>query len=257
MFHALTIAMTMLGGVEAAPTTSPDISGTWGIELTLVSASRVPVLGEMDSTTITYGRLRGEQGVDGWTQRYEVCDVDLLDRGSIVTSSIPDAFVAALPARTVRPRSAAADDGWRFSMDLGSTHMGYDPDISARPPTSASDAAITDPDGDGAPGATVLVSIPLFSEVEIHITQGTTLSIDGAGLDPDTIRGQAHVSYLEQNVVGASNRLFARSPSIQPVNELSTFTMVRLPDDASCRELPALVRAAEGSAPRAVAAAAR
>jgi hypothetical protein len=257
MFHALTIAMALTGGVDAAPTTSPDISGTWGIELSLVSASKIPVLGDMDSTTITYGRLHSQRGEDGWTQRYEVCDVDLVDRGSVVTSSIPEAFVDALPERTVRPHSSASAHGWRFQMDLGATHMGYDPAISARPPTSPSDPAITDPDGDGAPGATVVVSVPLFSDVEIHITQGTTLAIDGAWMGPDTIRGQAHVSYLEQNVVGASNRLFARSPSIQPVNELSTFTMVRLPDDASCDELPALVRAADASAPRAVASATR
>ncbi len=243
---ALLAASTALAAPTAAP---PELSGTWAVELTLVSAATIPVLGSVDSTTVTTGRMRTIATERGVTQRYEICDVTVEDRGAIVTSSIPDAFVEALPIRTVSPWAEATDEGWRYRVELGSTHVGYDPGLSGgRPTTDAEDPATIDSDGDGAPGATVMVSVPLFSDVSVHITQGSRLALDGTWLSDDLVHGRAVTSYLEQNVVGASNRLFARSPSIRPDNDESSFTLVRVPDGASCSELPALMQAARGSA---------
>jgi hypothetical protein len=238
---ALLTASTVLA--DAPP---PDPGGTWAVELTMVTAAKVPVLGSLDSVTVTTGRLRTVDTSDGVAQQYEVCEVSVEDQGSIVTSSIPEAFVHALPSRIVNPTTWATTQGWGYSLDLGATHVGYDPALSGgRPTTDADHPATVDADGDGAPGATVLISIPMFSDVEIHITQGTRMALDGSWVDDDLITGQVLVTYLEQNVVGASNRLFARSPSVQPVHDRSTFTMVRVPDGASCGELPALVRTAQ------------
>ena len=247
---ALTAAQAI--AIPTAP--APELGGAWALELTLVSAAKIPVLGNVNSTTVSIGHLRTLSSERGVVQRYEVCEVSLEDRGKLVTSSIPDAFVQALPVRTVTPTAVATDDGWSYRMDLGSTHVGYDPAIShGKPPSSAGDPAVIDSDGDGAPGATVVVSIPLFSDVDIHITQGTALSLHGTWATDGFVQGRADVAYLEQNVIGASNKLFARSPTIRPVNELSGFTLVRVPDDASCSELQGLVQAAKSPTPSVVA----
>jgi hypothetical protein len=246
MFSTATIAM-LLGAapLAAQPSNAPELGGTWALELTMVSAAKVPVLGSMDSVTVTTGRLRTVADDGDVTQLYEICDLSVVDQGAFVTSSIPQAFVDAIPARHVEPVVDATADGWRYRVDLGVSHVGYDPALSGgRPTKDARHPATRDSDGDGAPGATVVIGIPMFSDVEIHITQGAAMSLQGDWIGDDLVQGQVLVSYLEQNVVGASNRLFARSPAVEPVNEQSSFTLVRVPDDAACGELPALVRTA-------------
>jgi hypothetical protein len=244
----LALLTALTGAALAAP---PSTGGTWALELTLVSAARIPVLGEVNSSTVSHGLLSPVGSGDDAALSYEVCDVSVVDRGSVVTSSIPEAFVRALPVRSLHPTTVQDDEGWRYRVDLGSTHVGYDPALSGGvPPSSADHPATRDSDGDGAPGATVVVSIPLFSDVDIHITQGTALVLDGRWIGDDLVRGSALVSYLEQHVLGASNRLFARSPSIRPVHELSTFTLSRVPDSASCDELVATLHAGTSGAAR-------
>ncbi len=238
--------LTALAPAHAAP---PDLGGSWALALRMVSAAQLPVLGAVESTTVSYGLLRELPSVDGPAQRYEVCRVELEGRGALVRSTIPAAFIAALPVRTIRPELRPDGASWALDLDLGDMHLGFEPTVSGGlPPRVADHAAVLDSDGDGSPGATVLVDVPLFPTVQVWITQATSLALHGSMEDPDTIRGVAELSYLEQHVVGASHRLFARSPTIAPVEDASSFLMLRIPDDAGCDRVPALVRSSNHAA---------
>jgi hypothetical protein len=211
--------------------------GPWALEMRVVSAADVPVIGEVRSTTVTRGLLEGVAGLGGEAQRYTVCDVALAGQRGRIRSTLPEAFIRALPVRDVLARF---EDG-RYRADLGVVPLGFDLAASGGAlPRSAGDPAVLDFEGDGAPGFTVLVDMPLFPTVAIHLVQVTASVLEGEQVDGDRVAGRPRVSRLEQRVLGASLPAFARSPRIRPVDGAGSFELRRLPEGSTCREVLAL-----------------
>lgn len=216
----------------------PEPEGTWALEMRVVSAARVPVIGDVTSTTVTVGLLETVAGAVGWSQRYTVCDVHLAEEGKLIRSSLPRAFVQALPVRTV---SASLEQG-RYVADLGTVQLGFDAEASAGSvPLSAEHPAVLDFEGDGYPGFTVHVDVPLFPGVRVYLIQASSTALHGELVSPDRVVGRSEVSWLEQHVIGASLGAFARSPVVRPVNDEGFFQLLRVPDGTACAEVQGLL----------------
>lgn len=226
----LLAALLPWGSAHGAPL---GLDGTWALEMHVVSAASVPVLGDVRSTTVTHGLLEAIPG-DGPTWRYSVCDVELTGQSRLMKSTMPPAFVEALPARTVR--AARGHDG--VHVDLGSVALGFDPDHSAgRVPRTAQDPAVRDHEGDGAPGFTVRVDVPFMPTVEVYLAQASELVLVGTMVGPDRVVGRPVVARLEQHVIGASHSAFGRSPVVRPLNDEGWFQLVRVPAGTGCDDV--------------------
>lgn len=233
----LAAGLCLHAGAAWASTT--DLQGTWALELHVVSAASVPVIGDIRSTTVTYGLLEPTADEDGEAQRYSVCGVDLRSPTRLMRSSLPQAFLDALPRRIVH----AEVDGSVYRVDLGATSLGFEPLSSAgRVPSDADDPAVRDHEGDGAPGFTVLVDVPLMPTVEVYLTQTTDLSLVGELVAPGRIVGRPTVSRLEQHVIGASHSAFGRSPVVHAVDDDGSFQLWRVPTGTHCDDLHGMLR---------------
>ena len=75
----------------------------------------------------------------------------------------PDKFVAALAKHTYPIQIERDAQGWRYRADLGVERIGYRADSAdGKLPTKIDDPAVYDWDGDGHPGATLRLSVPLL-----------------------------------------------------------------------------------------------
>jgi len=205
-----------------APALAHDLDGTWRVDLHLVHDVHVPVLGRSrtDAYTVQLWRVDGRRMVN------EHCSIRAVARSRIGRPTIPPAFVEAI-------RHAEAPltvDGDQLSVDMGESRIGFDGDTL---PTRADDPTVVDHEGDGHPGATITVWAPLFGNVPVYIVQRSHLLLDGV-IGPDGVAGTARQTVLEQQTVGAGNRLFVQTPTLTPVE--GRFSMVRVPAGASCRD---------------------
>ncbi len=223
------------GAVQAS---TAELQGTWALEMHIVSAASVPVIGDVRSTTVTYSLMETVSGEDGWTQHYSVCDVVLTGQTRLMRSSLSQAFIDALPERSVHP---VLNDG-AYQVDLGEVSLGFDPGLSAgHTPQQASDPAVLDHEGDGAPGFTVKVDVWLMPTVAIYLTQANHTFLEGELVSPDRVVGRPMVSRLEQHVIGASHSAFGRSPIVRPLNDEGSFQLVRVPTGTRCEDIQGLL----------------
>ena len=206
--------------------------GRYRMTLHAASRAKVPVFGWTGSVTTSEVLVELTRTEAGWVQRHRVCDVRV--DGQRGQTTIPDAFVAALPDKQYPVRLLAADGGLRYVADLGLDHLGYDPAVAGRLPRKPGDPGVLDADGDGQPGVTVRVTAPVAGSSDIYVVQRGSMRLVGEVGPDGTVRGRIEVGLLEQRTLGATNFMFAGSPPIEPVPEESWFTIERVPDDAPC-----------------------
>lgn len=200
--------------------------------LTLHSASRakVPVLGWTPSVTTSVLLVELSRAGDGWVQAHQVCDVRMSGPDGRSRTTIPDAFVAALPDKRY-PVALRPDEGaLRYVADLGVDHVGYDPALTDELPEDAEDVGVIDADGDGMPGVTVQVTAPVAGSADVYVVQRGSMRLVGEVADDGTVSGRIEVDVLEQRTLGASKWMFGGSPEIRPVPEDSWFTMAPTSD---------------------------
>ncbi|MCK6505670.1 hypothetical protein L6R53_20115 [Myxococcota bacterium] len=216
----------------AIASTPPDLAGPWALEMAVVSAARVPVVGDVKSTSRTWILLEvGPDGAGGLVQDHRVCAAEV--KGGLVHTRVPARFVAAIPPKRYPVRLLAQGTGWSFAADTGAYAMGFDTACSATVPVEQGDPCVRDADGDGIPGATIHAKAPAFPWVEVYIAQRMHPLLDGAVVSPDRVEGGIQLEVMDTRVLGASNRLFASSPTVTPLPAESRFQMERL-SEASC-----------------------
>lgn len=213
-----------------ATPTAEDPTGTWALQLRLVTANRVPIFGKLESTGQTFIRARIQADGDTWQQEHTVCGAQV--RGGVVRTRIPSTYTRSVPVKTY----PAVIAGGRYHADLGVFRTGHYPRCKDVPLT-AEDPCVYDWDSDGHPGATIEVKAPMFSWVEVYVAQRNHIVLDGSFVGPERIEGTLQVLDLKNHVLGASRSLFDRNPVSELVPESSGFTMTRLPDDATCVEV--------------------
>ncbi len=209
-----------------APATASE-TGTWLLTQEVVSQTRDPhplsKTGWRDVATRSTSVVewREVEGQVLWSET--TCTVETPPILGIRTEYTP-AFVAAIPT----PRRAVSWDGTQLKTEVRKTVLGASTDTLAEP---------TDPDADGSPGVTVNVSHPLMGRGEVYVAQASTSWLEGALLEPGTIRGQVHTA-VEQRTLGASKWWLRRQAPVRPHPEPSRswFELTQLPPGSACGE---------------------
>lgn len=215
----------------------PEWVGRWAMRIDLVTATRIPLLGTERSTTTSVLLVDIRRRDDRLVQVHRVCDA-WMESSAPATPRIPPAFVRALPVRGTHPEVRFDRDGWSYTADLGVEAIGYDPRLSPGAlPTRATDAAVSDTDGDGAPGATVELKLPIVGRARIFIVQRSRLVLDGRRTGQGRVDGRVRIRVLEQHTLGARPTMFARNLAIRPLADESAFALVRVPTETSCAGL--------------------
>lgn len=201
----------------------------------VASASRVPFFGVTRVVTRSLLRVDVERTAQGLRQRHEVCAV-AVSSASTATTTIPDAFVASM-GPSVYP---VEFDGSAYRADPGPDTVGYAPEEgSTQVPRKANDASVLDHEGDGKPGATVRLVIPVLGTIEVYVAQYGHTRFAGELTADGRVEGQVEVVALDQRTLGASNPLFAASPPTWPLPEDSRFELRPLDEALGCDRLRA------------------
>lgn len=214
----------------------PDLEGTWALEIVVVTASRVPVLGEVRSRSHSWIRLDLRPDGDGWVQDHRFCGGEV--RAPVGRVEIPDPYVQAAAPKRYPVELRVGDGGWHYVADTRPFEIGFDP-ACEQVPTGPEDPCVRDADGDGHPGVTLYARAPIFRAVEIYVAQRTHPVLEGTWDTPDHVGGRARMEELSSRVLGASSPRFASPPEHRLLAEETVFSMWRLPDGADCAEVRA------------------
>lgn len=216
----------------------PDLTGTWRVELEVATEARVPVLG----TTVVLTRqtmvATVRRTADGFVQTHDTCALAARSTRALAEPYLPPSFVDAVPNKTY-PLVLTEEGGrWRVRGDFQPLYVGYDPKTTnGEVPEAADGPGVTDWEGDGKPGATIHLLVPVFGKVEVYQAQRGRTMIDGWVESADLLTGGATVEWFRQRTLDASNRLFAANPDIRPSGTGSWFRQERVADGTTCATL--------------------
>jgi len=238
----LVLLASLAGATDASPDTepAPPVSpGTWAMVVDVGSRSKVPVAGTAQVTTRSLVRLQLARTESGWEQRQHLCAVDIRSDTKADTV-LPPAFIEHVPPERYPVQFERRGQTWTYSADPGPKYIGYDPERSGgRVPESKKEPGVVDHEGDGHPGATVLLQVPVLGAVRLYIAQKGWSRYQGRVVSDSLIEGRVQVMTTEQRTLGASVSLFAANPTIESVPERSRFRMVRIDEDRDCSALAA------------------
>lgn len=212
--------------------------GRYAMELRVGSTSKLPLLPTERSTTVTLMLIELRPGRDGGlVQQHHVCAVRM-EGSSAVRATVPTAFVRALAPRAYPVELRPGPRSWRYEADLGLDAIGFDPRLSGGAlPERPTDPGVIDADGDGNPGATIEIRVPVMGRARLFIAQRTHLVLRAEAAGPERLEGSVDIRLLEQRTLGAEPGYFRRTPDLRPDPQRSGFTLVRLPDGLGCAEV--------------------
>ena len=228
------LAMQLGGEVDDVPPLVETIPRTWGIEIDVATEAKVPFLGKIHVLTRSLAVAQLVHGPESTYARQQVCGVVVEDDAKLSDTFIPSAFVDALPVQEIPFAPVGQRDGWTIRLDPGTTHVGYDVVTSeGEAPVSLDDPSVIDFEGDGHPGATVELKVPLVGRIELYVVQRSHTLFEGVGSNRQ-IEGPVVVQELTQNTLESSHRMFARDAPVTVDAEHSRFRWVPLPEGTTC-----------------------
>jgi hypothetical protein len=212
--------------------------GTYRLEMILASIARLPFFGTSKSASRSISLVEIRNGEGELIQSHRVCDFRVLDDSAMIKMIFSDRFVSALAKQSYPIQVEKDGQGWRYRADLGIERIGYKP-ISAESdlPTSINDPSVYDWDGDGNPGATLKISVPLLPDGELYVVQRGQSILNGRINRPGRIDGSIEVLTFEHRVLGAWPGFLNRSPEITPDPKESRFSIIPIPQGSSCETL--------------------
>lgn len=214
--------------------------GTYRLEMIMVSTTRVPFFGASKSASRSVSLVQIYRDGASLTQSHKACDFRVLEDSMMIKMVFPEKFIAALANHTYPVQLEREGQGWSYHADLGVERIGYrDSGIEDKLPVKADDPAVFDWDGDGHPGATLKLSIPLLPTGELYIVQRGQSILTGRVVRPGRIEGNIEVRQFDQRVIGAWPGFLAKSPEIEPDPKESRFTLSPVAEDTSCEMLRA------------------
>jgi hypothetical protein len=228
--------MNLLFLTTALASQPPVEPGTWLLDVTVTTEAKLPFFGRSRVVTRTIGVSELRRDGDGWRQRDVPCRIRI-DDDSPGRTVIPDAFLAGLDAPEYAVSFAPAGEGWRYTADPGVDVVGFDPRVRSTLPEDPRDPGVIDHEGDGKPGATVVLEVPVFGRVEVYVAQIGHVSYAGDVGADGTIAGSTVIHRVEQRSLGASQSMFAANPPVVPVGGASSFRMRPLPPGTTCGTL--------------------
>ncbi len=227
------VVLAVAGAVQAAVPLAP---GTYRLEMRVASHATIPLIGESGSTTVSIALVDLRMRDGALEQTHRVCDARLDGALPIFRIEMPPRFIDALGTHTYPVAVSEAVDGWDYRADLGVETVGWRADDGALP-TSIDDPRVYDSDGDGAPAATLRLTIPIAPDGELYVVQRGHSILDGRVVSPDRVEGRVDVRVFEQAVVKARPGFLRRSPDVTQDPEKSRFVLERVADGAACADL--------------------
>lgn len=191
------------------------LGGQFVLQMHAASEAKVPVLGWQWSVTDTVALVRVQE--DG-TWEHVVCDVIIRDRTPLARTIMPEALVRALPP--TRARMDVLGDA--MTVDLGTARLGFSEGALPDAPQAAN---LVDHEGDGRPGATVVIAVVGLGDVGVDVVHESHAVLHGTRAG-DGWHGLIETVALRQHVISADHRLLAGSPVVRPDPTRSTFSLV-------------------------------
>ena len=212
----------------------PDLSGSWTMELSVATKVVLPVIGGLSNWTNSSLLVEIRKEGDQWVQSHRTCAVVMGSSPALARTVVPTAFIASLPTRSYPLSLKAEGEGWTSLADPGPLAVGFDPRVGPMP-TSLDAAAIRDFEGDGQPGASVEVEVPMVSlQGQVWVVQNGHTVFRGESVSSQEISGRAVVLRLDQYTLGATHPWLVSNPKIVVVPEKSRFVMHRVPAGTDC-----------------------
>ena len=212
--------------------------GAYRLEMIMASISRLPLFGTSKSASRSISLVEIRDGGGELIQTHEVCDFRVLDDSAMFKMIFPDKFIAALDKHSYPIQVEKDAQGWRYRADLGIERIGYRPGAGdAKLPTDADDPSVYDWDGDGKPGATLKLSVPLLPDGELYVVQRGHSVLNGRITQPGRIEGTVDVRSFEHRVLGARPGFLNKSPEIKADPKESRFSITPVAPGSTCESL--------------------
>lgn len=239
----------LLATALAAP--PPLTEGRHALLMHAATHSRLPVLGDRPGSSEAWVLVDvGPAGATGADAMQTPCTVQMFGAGERASVRLGPGFLEAMGSKQTRFALTPDAEGWAVDIDLGTDHVGYDPAVTGGAlPQRANAPGVLDHEGDGNPGATVIVDVPVFGAMEIYIAQQAHTSLHGRVAEDGSLGGQLTGHVLEQRTLGATNPLMRVSPRMRPDPDRSHWWMVPVPSGTTCETVAAAGCAARGPAP--------
>jgi hypothetical protein len=209
--------------------------GTYRLEMIMASITRLPFFGTSKSASKSVSLVEIRRDGNGLIQSHKVCDFRVLEDSAMIKMVFPEKFIAALARHSYPIQIEKDNQGWRYRADLGVERIGYRPTgADDKLPTKADDPGVFDWDGDGQPGATLRLSVPLLPDGELYVVQRGQSILTGRIVQPGKIEGDIDVRGFDQHVIGAWPGFLNKSPEIEPDPKESHFTLNQIPAGSNC-----------------------
>jgi len=234
----IAISFVFLTYIANAQEYLPLSPGTYRLEMIMASITRIPFFGSSKSASKSVSLVEIRKDGTGLIQSHQVCDFRVLEDSAMIKMVFPDKFVAALAKHTYPIQLEQDAQGWRYQADLGVERIGYKAgDGDDKLPAAIDDPTVYDWDGDGHPGATLKLSVPLLPDGELYVVQRGHSVLNGRINQPGKIEGGIDVRIFEQRVLGAWPGFLNKSPEIKPDPKESRFSIAAVPAGSTCESL--------------------
>lgn len=217
----------------------PLLGHPYAGQLDIATITKVPVFGKTNVVARTIMLVRFSQDEDGRIiQQHEVCTIKSYDDTKIAETIIPEAFVKAQSSPSYPVILTHREDGRvGYYADPGPSWLGVDPEVTGGVlPKKKKAPGIIDADGDGYPGGTVHIDVPLFKSVDIYVIQHGHSVFSGVLNEEGGMTGSVNVITLDQWTVGASAPFFKGNPPVTFQPDDSRFTLIPMESEAGCDE---------------------
>ncbi|MBN1945789.1 MAG: hypothetical protein JW797_08930 [Bradymonadales bacterium] len=230
---------TAMTQIEGEPVDLPfDLSGTWALREVSSTLSRVPIIGDLETTTTSILQVEIRQNQNRLSMVTQTCSLEAVNDSDTSRLLFPPAFMAAMVASERQAIVEPTESGYRFRQVRHSRLLGanLDDPVNDPLPTDKRDPRVTDNDGDGHPGVTV--RIEGLVDGDVYLVQRNWNELCGDVTSPDRVEG-----YLwwgsRQSILDASNFLLKRSAESipNPDWERNRFLMCRVQPGLSCEEI--------------------
>jgi hypothetical protein len=229
-------ALSALFPSVAAPEEElPLAVGSYRLEMIMASISHIPFFGTSKSASKSVSLVEIRREGSGLVQSHKVCDFRVLEDSAMIKMVFPEKFIAALNNHAYPIQLEKEAQGWQYRADLGLERIGYKAGADdGSLPTHIDDPEVYDWDGDGHPGATLRLSVPLLPDGELYVVQRGRSILNGRITHPGNVEGAIEYKVFEQRVLGAWPSFLNQSPEIVPDPTASRFSITPLPPASTC-----------------------
>ena len=239
LITGLAIYCSFFAKVTAAQEDQLLPPGRYRLEMIMASTAKIPFFGTSKSASKSVSLVEIRRDGSGIIQNHRVCDFRVKE-SAMIKMVFPEKFIAALAKHSYPIQLEKDAQGWSYRADLGMERIGYRANgTDDKLPAKIDDAAVFDWDGDGHPGATLKLSVPLLPAGELYIVQRGQSILTGQVVQPGKIEGGLEVRQFDQRVLAARPGFLARSPEITPDPKESRFSLTQVSADSTCETLRA------------------